>query len=379
MHRAELGIATKPPTLAALTGLRFFAALYVVLYHFGWDVVGLVSPIALKLIQYGYVGVSFFFVLSGFVLAYNYLDGKRKLHLPSFWVARFARIYPLYFVALVLSVPAYLSFVPDFSTGQLIKSVGRFAFEASLLQAWVPRYACGFNCPDWSLANEAFFYLLFPFVGLYLVRCSNRTLLWLCGLCWLGVFVGPVFFWLTGVAVTSGLPGYSNPTLALVFYFPLWHVPQFLLGALAGILFVRTHTAAQAHHRWLGVAALLAVGLLVALLLGVDQLPDSLVNNGLFAPCFGILLYYLALNRSPLSSLLALPWFIILGEASYAVYILQAPIAGWVTHYTHGGWLPQIDTPSLFFVYLALLLGLSVVSFFYFEKPTRTFITNKFG
>src|SRR5262245_1529969 len=68
--------APRRPALPALTSVRFLAALHVVVYHFflvfpsrlPWLVAGVIGA--------GYTGVSFFFVLSGFVLAYNYLDDR---------------------------------------------------------------------------------------------------------------------------------------------------------------------------------------------------------------------------------------------------------------------------------------------------------------
>jgi len=110
------------PRLPALTSLRFFAALHVVFFHFlafkiftsqGWF--GQISSI-------GYVGVSFFFVLSGFILVYTY-EG-RDISAGAFWRARFARIYPalafsllltgpfFFYAALQLNVPFFLRGLP---------------------------------------------------------------------------------------------------------------------------------------------------------------------------------------------------------------------------------------------------------------------------
>src|SRR5260370_7164480 len=93
------------PRLPALTSLRFFAALHVVFFHFlafkilpseGW--LGQISSI-------GYVGVSFFFVLSGFILVYTYAG--RDTPARDFWRARFARIYPAFAFSLLLTGPFF--------------------------------------------------------------------------------------------------------------------------------------------------------------------------------------------------------------------------------------------------------------------------------
>src|SRR4051812_11004909 len=106
----------RPPSLNALTGLRFFAALGVVLFHLdvlrnsevlGWVYTAVLSD--------GCCGVGFFFILSGFVLAYNY-DGRfRALRGRELWdyaTARFARIYPLHFVLFGIVLIPYFRATP---------------------------------------------------------------------------------------------------------------------------------------------------------------------------------------------------------------------------------------------------------------------------
>src|SRR6476619_697205 len=100
----------------------------------------------------GYSGVSFFYVLSGYVLTLNYRDKvgtwSGRWH---FWWKRVARIYPLHVLTLVISIPIALS-----RTGWLV--------NLALLQSWVPKasFYSSFNAPAWSISNEAFFYATFP-------------------------------------------------------------------------------------------------------------------------------------------------------------------------------------------------------------------------
>ena len=93
---------SKPARLNALTGLRCFAAINVVLFHFSnpqWF--GPLAPV----VDAGFVSVSYFILLSGFVLGYNYNEKARagELDLRRFWEARFTRIYPIYLLSLLLS------------------------------------------------------------------------------------------------------------------------------------------------------------------------------------------------------------------------------------------------------------------------------------
>ena len=115
----------------------------------------------------GYVGVSFFFVLSGFILVYTYAG--RNIVLRDFWQTRFARIYPAYLFALLLTSPFWIigalkMHVPFFAFGERHFALTS-ALVVLLLQSWVPGAALSWNSVSWSLSVEAFFYAGFS------VRC----------------------------------------------------------------------------------------------------------------------------------------------------------------------------------------------------------------
>ena len=93
------------PRLPALTSLRFFAAFHVVIFHFQAMQIFIGPAWFQKLSSIGYVGVSFFFVLSGFILVYTYAG--RPIVLNNFWRARFARIYPSYAFSLLVTAPFF--------------------------------------------------------------------------------------------------------------------------------------------------------------------------------------------------------------------------------------------------------------------------------
>ncbi|HVE66393.1 MAG TPA: acyltransferase, partial [Thermoanaerobaculia bacterium] len=158
------------PVLPALTGLRFVAAMAVVLYHVPMK--PFASETATRLTAYGYLGVSLFFVLSGFILTYTYIDphtGALRGSVRDFWWARVARIYPVYLIALLLSLPIFLIFrvlvaAPAARPPALLSA----ALTPLLLQAWWPTTATQWNTPGWSLSVELFFYALFPFAAVWL-------------------------------------------------------------------------------------------------------------------------------------------------------------------------------------------------------------------
>jgi peptidoglycan/LPS O-acetylase OafA/YrhL len=139
--------------LNSLTGLRFLAALVVVLQHATRHFAQV--PVLSELFDQGAVGVTFFFILSGFVLTWSHKPVRSKW---NFYRNRFARVYPLHLLTLLLSIPLVLA-AQEFSWTSLVATV-------LLLQAWSPDRMVQFamNGPSWSLSCEAFFYAVFPFL-----------------------------------------------------------------------------------------------------------------------------------------------------------------------------------------------------------------------
>src|SRR6266404_9023548 len=109
MRSPESNLPHARSPLPALTGLRFVAAFWVVLYHFFRPLqLGIPMPARIESIfQSGFCGVGLFFALSGFVLSYVYgdIDSDHPIAKRNFWAARFARVYPIHIVGFVLATP----------------------------------------------------------------------------------------------------------------------------------------------------------------------------------------------------------------------------------------------------------------------------------
>ena len=146
--------------LPALTGIRCFAALNLVFFHFADPhAFGPFYPV----VNGGYISVSFFLLLSGFILTYNYADRAQRgaLTARSFWFTRFSRLYPVYIFSLLISVGMLAQEVAahtrfDFALGLVLTPL--------LLQGWHPALTNFWNTPAWTMSTEAFFYLLFPWL-----------------------------------------------------------------------------------------------------------------------------------------------------------------------------------------------------------------------
>ena len=179
-------------TIYPLTSVRFFAASLVLFHHsvriflpvfsargvhgVPKDMAGIVS-LAFP------VSASFFFFLSGYVLSFVYLHNVQILDKSKFLAARFARLYPLYFVVLVLDTPELL--VPEVQRyGMkigLTKTAEIFAANVVMVQVWNPSRLLRINLPSWSLCGEAFFYVCFPLLGVLLWKLHGSRL-WMTAL-----------------------------------------------------------------------------------------------------------------------------------------------------------------------------------------------------
>ncbi|MDQ2924545.1 MAG: acyltransferase, partial [Acidobacteriota bacterium] len=174
-------LPARRPTLPALTGIRTLLALSILLFHFTPAGLGPLYAI----IDNGYVFVSFFFLMSGYILAYNYLDRPGGLRLSDFWVARISRLYPVYLFSLLI-------FWEMLRTEHRVRSASDFwqgaILTPLLLQGWFPTLATFWNTVAWTLSCEITLYAIFPMLmRVRWPRTPKRLIalmlcFWACGL-----------------------------------------------------------------------------------------------------------------------------------------------------------------------------------------------------
>jgi peptidoglycan/LPS O-acetylase OafA/YrhL len=321
-----MDLPTKRPRLPALTSLRFFAAIHVVLFHLYAMNILTGAGLYRKLASIGYVGVSLFFCLSGFILVYTYAG--REWTKPDFWRARFARVYPAYLFSLLVTAPGFfyvclkmkdvdLPFFAWFKTHLALCSV----LVPTLLQAWVPGAALAWNAPAWSLSVEAFFYLVFPLLVARLLGLRREALVWTCAVCWIiSLALSSSYWWLKpdGVALLDDRSLNLMWLNALKFN-PVARLPEFVMGACCGFLFLRN----SVDRKW-------ATPLLLAGLLGFivvvelsPQIPYPILHNSVLPPAFSAIILGLAL-RPKWTSVLEVKPLVLLGDASYTLYLLHS-------------------------------------------------------
>jgi peptidoglycan/LPS O-acetylase OafA/YrhL len=340
--------------LPALTGVRIFAAFYVVLGHsLPWLENRLRLPWPVKIfLSNGYLAVALFFLLSGFILAYTYENQIAGVgHRLHFFEARFARIYPVYLLSLIL---AYW-----FERGLQLKT--RIAVLA-MVQAWnpfTPSTTGAWNYPAWTLSVEAFFYLCFPFVLPWMSRQSNRVLRSLGGI-----------FLLISILAHTPVKGLGLVPAGAWIPLPIWRLPEFLLGVVLGLCFLRSVRTPQTSPRSLTVS-MAVVGILAAL-----SFPLGPWVSLVMIP-YAVLIYELAFGTDWLAKILSTRLMVLLGGASYAVYLLQFPVRSWTR--TIFGQLPGAAQPFGAPLTPLILVLFSIAVFRFWEEPARRWLRRWFA
>jgi peptidoglycan/LPS O-acetylase OafA/YrhL len=349
MQRAEL---------RALTSLRGIAAMAVVLQHFSATAALLTVAWVPSLVPHGYMAVDFFFVLSGFIMAYNYapaFEARGMRAYRPFLYKRVARIFPLGIAvtAIVLFCGALASLwhradlfiAPITLEGDLTLAT---LVNLAHLQGFFPQY--NFNSPSWSVSLELGAYLLFP----VLIRLFLGRPRWAAALATSA-----------SVAVLVLLDRYAPKSVSDRAI--SWDVARCLAEFGLGLVVYRAYRFAPfralGRDRW--TIAIAAVTVLSGLL-RLDLLT---------ALSFPALVLAFALNRGRAARLLASPLPHFLGLISFSVYLthnmLRAPAAAALT-YLHPA--PLTPTEALLFAagFSLLVLPLAALSYHFIEKPGRT-------
>lgn len=364
--------------LGALTALRFFAAFLVVIGHTRHDFLPLNDfPENLIFNQ----AVTFFFVLSGFILTYVYPQLPDFKSTKDFLVKRMARLWPLHVTAFFLDkalvMPALVTVsgtAPKFLVALM---------NVLMLHAWVPfaQFFFSYNAPSWSISAEFFFYLCFPLL-LFLLRKS----FWLpLSLSFLSVCVFVLIcnhFHLTEDAAGWNMEGllYINPAVRIF---------EFITGMMTATLFTRIRPAVQSAMTngltsvVIGTTfELMAFAFAIGCMLSTVPLSSATVpfigeagafwlkNSVVPLLSFNILIMVTAFGRGLISRFLALPPMVLLGDISYAVYLIHYPLLMYRRCY-----LPQENTVYSLAAFIVLLLIVSHLLFVIVERPIRHLIT----
>ena len=258
----------------------------------------------------GYVSVSMFFVLSGFVLAYNYLDDA-PLQVRKLWVARFARIAPAYWTSMVIALPIWVYKVAAEQNVPLsLSNATASAFISFFcLQAWFAGSALIWNAPAWSLSCEWFFYLLFPVFAKSISSLSHTRLkhtAWAFAFLSMIVPIGYLILQPDHVSFNSltqfHLANFTNDQELLKLRSFLWsdawyriaifnpfsHLPMFALGMILGRYRRANVTTSSVNSSTCAHLSLIAI---IVLLSVSGRVPHILLHNSLIGILFAIFIF----------------------------------------------------------------------------------------
>lgn len=339
---------------SALPIFRFFAACIVAFSHFGQKIEYYQGIPAI--FKAGPQMVTFFFVLSGFVLFLGYQ--QRKLTLREYIIKRAVRILPLYLVAFSISV--------IFKAVWSKVSFAEFLLNLFCLQSWFPN-PLSLNAPGWFVSDLMFFYCVFPLILFALKKIRpDGTKLVIAGLL-LWVITQGVLIILLNSDFYTGYPSYSHD---LIFAFPLSHFCSFFMG-ICGAYFMQTNAVIKQRGEVMSMLMILliigSVGLLVQYqpelikLAGVNLPFDS----SFYAPVFLVFILSITQSRNTLLTILSWPPFMLLGAISYALYILQAPMYNLYNYLTFKHFTLQ---PGMNFLVFFSYLLLTAMLLTFFEK-----------
>ena len=360
--------------IRALTGVRFFAALWVVLYHsfrhnFDFlydrhhDLAVSISPLLIA----GVRGVDLFFILSGFVLALNYMDqlGTRLRLRPTarFLWLRLARIWPLYMLVILgaglLRVLRHQLWdsapVDQLTVTMLVK-------QALMVQLWFPpdRGQVSWVGPAWSLSAEWLAYLAFPLVVLVVARWHRglraRTLFALSLL-----VMSPLVI---GITLRQDMGGL------------VW-IPRILCEFTAGMLLcaaVSRLDLSPRVRRQAGYGALVVLAAVIAVLYA-----PRVVDVPSWTPLYVVVLFVpfvacLAIGTGPLHDLLSTRALVLGGGLSYALYLVHSPLLYLfrdVTHFTGAFYLAPATRYYAEIAFLPVLVAVAWLLYSGFEEPVR--------
>jgi peptidoglycan/LPS O-acetylase OafA/YrhL len=335
--------------------MRFLAALPVVLIHAGGQF--FTWPALKAVIGYGYLGVTFFFLLSGFVLTWSYTQQPAR----RFWWLRFSRIWPAQLLVALFAFVLLASHekVPDWP--------GRVA-DVLLVQSWWPDSTVyyGGNGVSWSLSCEAFFYLMFPALAAGLVRLNWRGLGLTSAACLAVLGIAP--FVATAAGVSGRLYGW------LFFILPAYRLCEFVLGmVLARCVRLGFRMPRPGLAMALGGGAMVALAAGMAWhTVGAGRTMDRPVAALLMIPVFGLLLVAGATKdiHGSVGALASRP-LVWLGMTSFALYLVHQPLLRLTQSW---GWWPRTQgLPGLlaFTAFLILAVGVAGALHHLFERPVE--------
>jgi peptidoglycan/LPS O-acetylase OafA/YrhL len=363
---------TRKPLLNPLTGLRGVAAYSVLVAHsisvaFLFNGTNIYQPLAARI---GSFGISLFFVLSGFIIYYNYANQLRSEGMIvggyKFFVARFARLYPLYGLVLLCSLDSIPSaYFKD-------REFGVFAY-ITLTQSWFDLQNIAF-APAWTISTEWFFYFAFLVMFPLLNKARQPMYILVIFLATVFIYMPNFMEYMLSIKSIKLSPGW------VTYFSPYTRIFEFISGVMAAM----AYSTMQNNQRKLSIIGL--VGMLTCIawcvaVIAVDTFVSGrysiIAFNFIFAPAIAPLLIYCCSYDTVISRFLSSRVLISMGDISYSVYLLQFwMLSGISASYVlkQEPSIANLDPMIKIAIAMTLTTMFAYGSYHLFEKPCRAWI-----
>lgn len=344
-----------------LMSLKFFAFFAIYLHHLDYNY-GL-----------GPISVTFFFIVSGFIMAYNYSGKIIRMNSRIYWeyyFRRLTRIYPMHILTLIISIP--LVQITHFKTNIIYTFLNIF-----LLQTYFPIgiQVFAYNAVSWFIADVVFFYAITPFLLVLLYRTNiiyNRNKLIILQTC---------------AFATGFIISYTFHDKVQAFTFGWWYIyisPYFrifdyLIGFLSGLIFISLQNEyfIGRSKTFFSILELSAISMFFISYRSTFLGFDSLKYDMYYVPALTILVFVFAFQRGILSRLLSFKLFIRLGTISYPLFMIHQLMIAYVAQLFAFNIYDQSYNAKVIFIEIIIFIIIIFVSFAinrYFEEPTKVYL-----
>lgn len=338
--------------LPILTGIRFFAAFYVFIFHVdSLQHLDFLGSNILSIVHQGAVGVNIFFILSGFILFYNYYN--RPMNFVEFIFKRLAKIYPVYLAGFFLMFAVTkITYVKVDSFFEVM------VMNLLMIQSYLPKFAqAWYGGGSWSLSTEFFFYLSFPLLVNFISKLSKKRVLLLSVFCFiLSVIPGALYH-------------FKIINFPLSYAFPPSRVWEFIIGMLVACLVVKY----EARISNFFICAIIVFCILFFHYIGLN-LRGFVIQNIIVIPLMVVILISSFNSKSNLLGFLGWRLFEYLGKISYSFYIFQIPFLAYMKSMND---LNNYSSVSILVVLFVMNLAGAAFLYHLIELPSHKFLNKK--
>lgn len=377
------------PHLPALTGIRFVAILHIFCFHL-WVLFDMKKEPGMEnllrgmndlpaplftAIANGWMSTSFFFLLSGFILAYLYWgkDGQLSMAKKTFWLTRAIRIYPIHLILMLITLLLTTAYQLSLGTSPWLLAASGIA-TLTLTQAWYPDFVPIWSWPTWTISALVFLYAVMPFLLSHLAKLSRRaSILLLCALPFISLLP-------TAIYALYFPAGTEAPQFWKIFIgsTPLFWLAHFIAGILLTRVFYfsratsANNPASGSWFAWGDLALLVVV--LLACAQQIEEPFKFFLRHGLMMPLYMVIIVDLARGNGIAARLFSLPGTGFLGETGFSIFIWQNFVLMMCGAFIMFN--PEAGQHQFFWALVCTIL-LGIVSTYLIEKPIARKLRSK--